>query len=357
MMTNQWQSANIILGVGGKRPGVGIYNIDTGLIENTISLTAGESVYAVDVLPNSNSLIVGTRAGFLYLLGQEELSQQNSDFEPQRFIQGASVLSVCSLDEQRVAVSDVAGRCLIWELTKNSQPMPLPTGDGAVCALFRADDGLLAGISMAGELVVWDLMQSDIIRVLDIPTPPALSALIKPIYWRARNSWAWPGKDGVVVLYQCSQNKITTMNAHTGDVYAMAVCNDELLTIGRTDGCMKRWQANSDKPVASFKAPKGVISASIWGGQDFRMLLINDLGKAGIYSFINDKIKFIGLLHGRDYRITIDPDLDKYQAQLSQKKIVLAENISLQIKDKIAKHVKKELDIYIKFINKKIETF
>jgi hypothetical protein len=337
-MFNHWQSEDIAIGIGGREPGVGIYNIETGRTDKTISLRTGESVYAVDLSPAGDSLIIGTRAGFLYLYGKEEFLQKEGNPAPQRFIQGAAVLSLCFLDEHSVAASDTAGRCLIWELTRGSQPVHLPTRDAAICALFQTQEGRLAGISMAGELIVWDLMQNSIASTIDIPAPPALSALVKPVYRRAKDSWLWPGEGGVIVIWQPGQNKVDTISAHEGDVYAIAVYGDEFLTIGRRDGLIKRWKAGSNKPSRCFNAPKGIISAAIWGQrQDCRMLLINDIGKASIYRLAKSQFEFVESLAGRDYRIVFGPDMDSYIDRINKQRTEKAEDIRRQIREKIAK--------------------
>ena len=111
----QWQLQNVLLGTGGSKPGVEIYDTDSAKIEIIHSLPDGESVYALKISPDGKTLAAGTKKGFLYLITPDTEAQNDQGYAVRRIIHGAPILSVCFLDSTNLAVGDTAGRCLIWE--------------------------------------------------------------------------------------------------------------------------------------------------------------------------------------------------------------------------------------------------
>lgn len=330
-----WRTQDVLLGTGSNKPGIERYGTDSDQTERIHSLPDGESVYAVSISPDDRMLAVGTKKGFLHLITHEQEARNKQSYSVQRIIHGAPILSNCFLGPTNLAATDTAGRCLIWDIQDKPQPKKLLTGSGMVCSLFQLHDGSLAGISSEREFHIWNWSQNEIVRTLEIPKLPALSALVKPVYWRKAESWVWPGRGGDIVLYSTARDDIRTIRAHAGDVYAVMVSGDELLTIGRTDGCLKRWGANSDKPLGRCEAPHGVISAAIWGDREFKVLLIKDFGRAAVYSFTDGQLDLIRWLAGQNYRVVFGPDVEKYQSELRQKRSLHISELAAQIKDKI----------------------
>ena len=291
----------------------------------------------MDMSADGMSLAVGTKAGFLYWLEKQTPSEMNNEFATQKLIQGSSVLSVCFLDRFNLAVSDVAGRCLIWLLGQDKKCQKLATQGKIICALFRPDEDHLAGISLDGKLVVWELNNRKVTKILEIPKPPPLSALLKPVYWPGKKSWVWPARKGLITVYQAHGNQIKTISAHSSGFYACAIVDDKLATIGRTDCCLKLWRADSQEAVSCYEAPKGAISMAAWGDRDWQMLIIKDSGGGGIYSFTKNGLELMQPLAEQHYRISIGPDMLKYKARIRQARNRAAEELVLQIKEKIAR--------------------
>ena len=337
MMNLMGQNETLFLGAGGVYPGVDRFVIDTGKIERLVSFGPGESVYAIAVGPDNDQLAVGTKAGTLYVSeGPTAREDQSCCFK--KLIQGAAVLSVLFLDGQRFAVSDAAGRCLIWAMADNEPCGRFKVPHGPVCAVFRINSDQLAGLSVTGELIFWELGAHQIVDILEIPTPPVLGALVNPLYWKAAGCWVWSAEGGAVVLYHVDQNKITTLYAHSGQIYAIAVCNDELMTLGKNDRRVKCWPIDSHQPSKSFTLHTGVISTAVWGASEKKILLINETGLAEMGLWCHDHLEQIQRLNGRDYRIVVEPDRERFASRLRQMKIQKAENLARQIKTCIENH-------------------
>jgi hypothetical protein len=201
------------------------------------------------------------------------------------------------------------------------------------------DDRHLAGLSASGQLLVWDWPGGKLAKVVEVPPLPDLGALVKPVYWL--DSWAWPARGGIIVLYKWRTNDVRTIcAAHSGDIFGIAVCNDQLLTIGKTDKCLKCWQAGCDTPVGSLEVPHGIISAALWSQPESRkLLLINDAGQAGIYSWTNSKLNLTKQLAGQDYRIALGPDMETLRSARQYQEELQVRELSVLISNKIAQRV------------------
>ena len=345
---------NILLGMGGSNPGLDAYSAISGSLEKILSLDAGQSVYAIDICPEGRTIAAGTKNGAINWLRRHGSAQTDDEFLVQQQANGASILSISFVEESTLAVADTAGRCLLWELGSHPQPKELPTGKRIICALFRLDARHLAGLAISGELVVWDWQKGEIVEVAKVPNPPEdLVALIKPLYWPAAKDWVWGGGSGSIVFYNWPGNEVRVVGHHATDVYAMVVCRDELLTIGRMDGRANHWCTGAGEPVGSFEAPRGIISATSWDWQDRTMvLLINDAGKAGVYSWANSGFDLIKSLSGEDYRIAVGPDMEKFTVAMQQQKTRRVQELAALINERISRQEWTELETHYDELDK-----
>ncbi|KPL24978.1 MAG: hypothetical protein AMJ75_02255 [Phycisphaerae bacterium SM1_79] len=329
---------NLFLGLGGEKPGVAIYDPNLHLLRRVLSLPAGRSVYAIGISDDGRLLAAGTSSGEMYRLVLEPAAgEYRYKTELLTSSVSAPVLSVCFPDEGTFAVSDIAARCLLLGAGQ-TEPDRLPTGNRIICALFRLDDGHLAGLSTSGDLLIWNRMESEIIQIVEAPSPPVrLTALVKPVYWSEADRWVWPSRSGVIVFYSWSRNEVRAISAHAGDVYAILAYKNELLTMG-IDGSVKFWHAGADEPVGGCRGPGQVISAALWADRQSRnLVLINREGKAGIYSWADDEIEFTEWLNGDNFRCAVGPDMQKVESGLRRQKAMRARELSVQIKDRIAR--------------------
>jgi len=325
---------SVLLCKGGNSPGIEAYDVISGNLEKILSLAAGQSVYAIDISPGGD-IVIGTRTGDIYWLRHQ--GHESDGFLVEQFTNYAPILDVCFVGERTIAVSDTAGQCLLWQLGKNTQPDKLPTSESVVCSLFKLGDRHLAGLSVSGQLLVWDWPEGNLAKTVEVPPPPFPVSLVKPIYWPKMDSWAWPAQDGVIVICKWQTNDVQTVRAHSGNIYGVAVCNDQLLTIGKTDKCLKCWQAGSDTPAASLEVPDGIISVASWYSRESQMLLlINNAGQGRVYSWLDGKFDLIKQLAGQDYRITLGPDMETLRSEMRYQEELQVKELSARINNKIA---------------------
>lgn len=327
---------NIMLGTGGSKPGLTVYNTSSGTLKRILPLPADQDVYAVDVSSDGKIIAAGTKNGQIYRLTyQPDDGSYSYRVEQLTNSVAAPVLSVCFVTHHALAVSDTVGRCLLWQPGKQ-EPDKLPTGRRIICSLFRLDDGHLAGLATCGQLHIWDWAERDVVKIVEVSGPPKdFSALVKPVYWHAAGQWVWPGSDGVIVFYNWPRNEVRSISAHSSDVYAVVVYGDQMLTIG-TDGAVQRWCAGTDEPVGSCEAPVGIISAAVWANQQPELLLINDDGKANVYVWADGRLDFVKHLPGDNFRIAIGPDMQKIESAMRHQKVMHARQICARIKEGIA---------------------
>lgn len=351
MAMSNLQAEIILLGGGGNNPGVEVYGAVSCSLAKMLSLDVNQSVYAIDT--DGKAIAAGTKTGDVYWITPQGPELGGTGHLVQQFANGASVLAVCFLDTSTLAVADTAGRCLLLQSREETLPEELVTDKRVIYSLFRLDSKYLAGLAVNGDLLIWNYLKKELVRVVEAPVPPEdLMALIRPVYWPAAGVWVWPGREGVIIFYDQRCNEVSSVCSDTKEVYAIAICNEQLLTIG-TDGCAKRWCPGAGGPADTFEAPQGIISATSWQQENRTMLLlINNEGKAAVYSLTDMGFELIKSLAGQDYRIAVGPDVEKLKIALQQQKMIRAKKLATQIGEKITQQRYSELENYYSELNK-----
>jgi hypothetical protein len=341
---NQLQQ-DIILGTDGDKPGLMVYDTGSGTLKRILSLPPQQQgIYAIDVSADGGIIAAGTGAGEIYRLTAQP--EAGSDcYHTERLISRvtAPILSVCFAGNRKVAASDTAGRCLLWRQGK-TQPKLLPTEKMVVWSLFRLDEDRLAGLCTCGRLLIWDCTEGDIIKTVEVPGPPEeLSVLIKPVYWHTAGRWVWPGSNGVIVFYDPLRNEVRSIPAHSSDVYTVAVCGDQLLTIG-IDGAVHRWCAGTDEPVGSCRGPVEIVEAAVWNNGQPQLLLINEEGRASVYSWSDDRLNFVKNLPGDSYCVAHGPDMQRIESATQHQKATHINEICTRIREAMTRQEPGDLD-------------
>ena len=203
-METHWPKQNVFLTYGGPTPGVAIYDIDAGQVQTIYSFPTGHSVYALAISSDGRRLVAGTKTGHLYHAKYSDGEKEDTELIRQRFLQGYGVLSVCFLDSDNIAVSDVKGRCMLWSLSGEPQLHELLVASDKACALFRLDTAHLAAITLKEQLLIWDWPSKRLVKKLPVPVLARIAAMVKPIYWSTAKLWVWPGTDGSSVFFRCT---------------------------------------------------------------------------------------------------------------------------------------------------------
>jgi len=305
---------HILMGRGGANPGLVAYNLFSAELTEVLSLGQGESVYSIDVCPDTGTVALGTRSGKASVL-LWPTSDQDGDVHVVEEIAGSvPILSLCFVAASTLAIADAHGSQFLWRIGQEAQPDRLASGEAVVYALFHIDSNYLAGLSMSGELLIWDLLTRKIVDTVTVPTPPDCAALVHPQYWRHEDLWVWPGRAGTLVYYGQKQQTVQTTRGHAGDLYVVTVCGSELITVGATDRRLKKWRRGCKEPVCESQLPDAIISAAVWDWHGEQILLVNESGRAGLYSRSNEQLELVRALPGEDYRVILGPDPARFES-------------------------------------------
>ena len=296
------------------------------------TLPAGHSVYALSVgCRGDETVIGGTKGGRLLAIDRRGPECSGGSATVHEFVQGAPVLSVCALGAGCVVASDVAGRCCLWNTRAESKPVFLPAENHVVCALLRLDQDTLVGLSTTGAVLFWSLANNSLIKTVAIPPPPPWAALTPLLHWRSAEALAYPNSDGDLVVYRIGTGDVLSLAAHKGTFHTIVEFEDDLITVGRCDGRMKRWRAGQEAPSMTVAAPQGVISGAVLGDLEPQLLLIQEDGGAGLYLFGEQELELERSLPGNDFRAAVGPSWELLNAALQQRRSSEARRLAVRI--------------------------
>ena len=306
------QTDIVFLGAGGDDPRFEAISLDSGRDPNSMELPPFSSVYAIGIEPRRNTVAFGTRKGSIYVTPVNNCVPPEEPIEALTLAQGAPILSVCWVTESLLAASDTEGKCLLWDTNQAKIVRSFETLYGEItCSLLLLPTGRLAGLVSSGNIIFWDPTEKHEMMRIEVLPPPAIGALVQMVYWPIAHSLACPCEGGNLALFNLEKNDVKILNIHDGDLYALTVCGEELLTAGMNDGRLKIWSAHDDEPVSDFQIPNGAISAAVMGAASDRIVLIDKQGVGIVYSLEKQTLRFVKKLPGKDYRMAATLPLEK----------------------------------------------
>lgn len=324
----------VLLGSGGCAPRVDFFSPETESVTRLVRLAQGQSVYAIAQAPYDQDVAVfATKGGSVSQLRDEDGSSSEGDTRVADLRLRTPILAICYVDTSQVAISDATGRCCLWKVGSEIPFVDLEGKDRVVCSLLKLDESRLMGLAVTGELLFWDLHNGRLVGTVLAAPPPTRAASVHLYHWRAHNAVAYPGAGGDFVLYLPESGEVRQITAHQGDFYALFVIEDDLLTVGAQDARLKRWEVESDTPVAEFTAPSRVISGAPLYRREPMLLLIRENGRAGIYSFAEEELQLRQLLPGDDYRTVVGPSWDSMKSHATHHRAEEARQIAIHIQD------------------------
>lgn len=281
-----------ITGSGGDLPRV--LSVPSG--QTLMTLSRGESIHALDISPNGDSLVVGTKCGKAVTFSLLNASNGCAI----TFTKAAPLLSVKYVDNQRIAATCITGKLLVAR-----PPYKVPEifgcpGDEAVGGLVRAQ-GLLFGVSESGHIVSWDLETFRVERHRGV-TPPWPMAWAKGEYWAQAGAVAFPGVGGRLVIFDIDRKSTSSIPAHCGDFFAMSVIEGKLWTIGACDGKALVWRATPLGVEREISAPLDVVGVAQSANLDAPLVLLFKDGSLQPYADDGDALRPHGELLTGDYR-------------------------------------------------------
>jgi|GEM_PF-1080484 hypothetical protein len=332
-----WQPGTIFLSGGTDDPRVTTFDIDSNETRRLLELPPSGSAYSIDMDPEGNLLAVGTRGGWVYVLGSDQGESPDESIVKQRLVQGASVLSICWVNQSTIAVSDTAGRCLLWQANRDEPPKVLADIEGVICSLLTLADGVLVGLTSTGKLYFWEPFEGELIQTVDVPYPPPISGLLRMVYWTAGNSLVFPGAGGNLTFFDIEKQCVRSIDAHKGDFYAISLWNDELLTVGMEDCRIKIWRPGSSQSSISIHVPETVICSCVADSRSAQLLLVGKNGTADLYSLKGDELRLVTRVSGKGYRIAVVPGSEKMQALFVQQDTAEIERIICEIQESLGR--------------------
>ena len=294
------------LGGGGAEPRVECFDGLSGDTRVLLPLCKGQTPYAMAPSSDGTSVAVGTRAGQVYLLRKEEPCKAN---RAPLFSQGAPILAMSFVGNEKLAASDAAGRCMLWNTGRPNEAPRVFCRNAVLCALQRRN-GRLAGLCEDGRIFSWPLpigLTPETPETVKAAPPTRPLALIQLVPWPEHQTLVYPGEDGNLVFYECGSGSVTGVPAHDRSFIAITVCDDALVTIGRNDGCLKRWEPSGRTVARTFPAPMGIVCACAVPGNGDCLLLIDERGSGRVYGFNESDLVLRQELPGTDYRVAAGP--------------------------------------------------
>ena len=331
------QSDIIFIGGGMNNPSVVAFNVNSHDTKRLLNLPPLNSVYAMDLNLMSSKLAIGTKGGLVYIVSTESNQIANKDSSAHKLFQGAPVLSVCWISKSYLAVSDTAGRCLLWHTNMEKSPQVLGTFNDVICCLLSSDDKILAGLAAKGKLYFWEASEGELIKTINVPSTPSISGLVKMVYWQEENVLVFPNYMGGLTLFELEKDRVKNLDAHKGDLYAISMCGDKLLTIGMQDRRLKIWRNGSNESVCDLMAPDGVVSLAVAGDQYQKLLIVDVKGSAAVYYIEDDNLQLVTQVHGGYYRVASAPAPDKIHKLIVQQNENEAYHIINKIQDNVGK--------------------
>ena len=297
------------LGAGGEHPRIDVFDLDTGCIQNIMSLPQMHSVYAVDTDPKNGEIAIGTKGGLIHIIAQGTKLEQNQFLQPTTLLQGAPVTSVCWTSESFLAASDITGRCLLWNTNSRTNPRMLKALKGVDCHLLTLTDGILAGLSSRGKLIFCHPFEDKLVHATDTPPLPSKIGLEKMVYWKAGDALVFPSKGGHLTIIYLKDYRIRDLAAHDGSLYAISICGDGLVTSGMDDSRLKIWFPDFNKTAQDIKLAEGIIaSATVCQFPQSKIMLIDSKGRAATYILDGEKLQLERRFPGEGYRSIKAPD-------------------------------------------------
>lgn len=289
MKNSRWQKA-VLLGAGGARPCLDVI-YPNGEISRLLEMPPGQSVYAIDRSPGQGSLAVGTRDGQVRIVSDPWRSDGSEDLN---LAQGAAVLSLCWCGDQHLAVSDLAGRVLLWDIRDPASPQLLDTKGEVICALCLVKENLMAGLCVAGALQVWNLGESKPVSRYACEPPPERFALVKLEYLSHSNELIYPARQGQLIRLELESGHQAPLKAHDDDFYAFTALGEKLITAGLSDQAMKVWQICGNDQAAEHPMGTGILQLAPFPGHSDIVAAITESG-------------FPGVIHLNEGRLTASP--------------------------------------------------
>jgi len=309
MKDSRWQEA-VLLGGGGDQPCLDLVH-PNGEVSRILDMQTGQSIYAIDRSADHGSLALGTRAGQVLIMPNPWAS---GELEAQHLIQGAAVLSLCWCGGHHLAVADMVGRVLLWNIHDPVNPQFLDNKGEIICALCVIEDGRIAGLSITGSLYVWHPEESEPVSCFSSTPPPEKFALAKLEYLSRSSEFIHPARHGRLIRMEIDGGDQTSLDAHDTEFYAFQASEESLVTAGLNEQLLKVWRNGEVVQTLELPLRTGLVHLAQFPGHPDLLAAIAEDGTPGIIHLTKGEFIACADQSTGDYRYAV-PALTNGQLQ------------------------------------------
>lgn len=338
-MSDTMSRRKIALGSGGKNPCFRIVEMDPWSGDYPMfNLSTGDSIYAIALSPDGQSIAFGTRAGNIHIHKLLPGQKAGDKFVEITVYKGNPILSLCWVDNSTIVFSDLNGLYIWSESLESKRALHLPYRNTRLCALYVLEiESLLIGLTSRGAILVWSLPTGRFLNSTEVPPPPRKYACVSLTYWSAAKALVYPGRDGQLIVFDPSKAVYKQIPAHEGTFFSVSLLSDHLLTAGFDEPCIHLWKAGEKTPTKTYTAPEGIVAISALDYIDRTISVIGRSGFAGIYSLEGNTISPLSRIKGGDYRSLLGPSSSYLETLALKRKEQDAHQIMVSLKAQIAR--------------------
>jgi len=174
----------------------------------------------------------------------------------------ATPISLCSLNENRLAIGYLNGECYIIDISTKSTLFSYNFNAGVFTIAIIDKHRIALGLA-SGDLAIVDIESSELLYLGAVASDKIRSIAVSPTGEHVYIA----SKSGAIISFDVhSFDLLSTWHAHDFGVNCVLVTNDDQLISGGKDGHLCRWKLNGEL-LQRIPAHRGVI---------YNLIAIND---------------------------------------------------------------------------------
>ena len=307
-MTNE----KIYIGFDGQQSGIGIVDCTTGRTE-TMELTRGFSICALDFCPVDNLLACGASDGYcrLYSISDNETSEL-----PYLYV-GRPVVGVAAYPDFKTAVLDKSGRVISWRQDTNIRFKILPQ-EQLLGMLVKLPGSLLAGIGNS-TVHFWDISTEELIEQLTLPQEVIPT---DSVFWPQYGLLVIASRSGIYSV-DVNDGHRRQMQGYPGGDWRLFTNSGSLYSLETKSGILYR-SSDPEQDIQQMMLCRGITDAAMAAD---KIIVIEESGDALEYNVSEHDIRYSGKLPWQNcYIVNTAAEFERISYQ-QRSKYLLTEQI------------------------------